>query len=294
MNCLIIYYVPILITHSSNFDHWTQCDTIELPELVLSLNKSSSRLSQTDFTFNTFGHGNVESRVHLRYIRFSTTRWRRCVVVACKKLRTWPAVAAAAHGSLTARTLASATRTGTVRANTKSKMDIPEGGGWHGARSLLEWAGRAERRAQGARPARVAPAPRRAPPAPRLHRSAEPWLARPGYSIKGCSVHVRQPRDSSLTTTVAFEGSSLTPLYHRFPLYLFDPGDSVPLRCKFKITSFLYHDGCDYIQCIIKELPCHIIQQARWSALILVICVLHVQKVYLEDLTRYERGVLID
>lgn len=60
------------------------------------------------------------------------------MVVACRKLRTWPAVAAAAHGSLTARTLASATRTGTIRANTKSKMDIPEGGGWHGARSLLE------------------------------------------------------------------------------------------------------------------------------------------------------------
>lgn len=46
-------------------------------------------------------------------------------------------------------------------------MDIPEGGGWYGARSLLEWAGAGRRRAQGARPARVAPpAPRPTPPAP--------------------------------------------------------------------------------------------------------------------------------
>lgn len=51
INYLIIFYVPILITyyHLSIFEHRTQCDTIELPKLVLSLNKMS-RLSQPDFT----------------------------------------------------------------------------------------------------------------------------------------------------------------------------------------------------------------------------------------------------
>lgn len=96
--------------------------------------------------------------------------------------RSRPRTAASRFTHSTTDTRGARANNGTLRANTKSKMDIPEGGGWYGARSLLEWATRAKRRAQGARPARVAPV--RNPRTPRrLHRSAEPWLA-PGRAIQ--------------------------------------------------------------------------------------------------------------
>lgn len=118
---------------------------------------------------------------------------------------------------------------GTLRANTKSKMDIPEGGGWHGARSLLEWApGQSGARRGRGQPAwlRLAPAARR----PRLHRSAEPWLA-PGRAIQlrvvRCIADVAR-RPGSRPTDAAFECSSLRPLHHRYSYWA--PGTAPSCR----------------------------------------------------------------
>lgn len=96
--------------------------------------------------------------------------------------------------------------------------------GWRLARgALATWmSSRAERRAQGARPARVAPA--RAPRAPasylpRLHRSAEPWLA-PGRAIQlrvvRCIADVARPAGLASDRSrlwVLFITVSLSPLF---------------------------------------------------------------------------------
>lgn len=141
---------------------------------------------------------------------------------------------------------------GTLRANTKSKMDIPEGGGWHGARSLLEWAPGPS----GARRGRGQPAWLRRPPAaatarpspaarPRLHRSAEPWLA-PGRAIQlrvvRCIAVVA--RLGSRPTDAAFESSSLRPLYQRYSYWA--PGYSYPPACRHRSKfEFSRQRTCD-------------------------------------------------
>lgn len=134
------------------------------------------------------------------------------------------------HGSLTATarlTLATAHGRRTLRANTKSKMDIPEGGGWHRERSLLEWGpGRAARAGGAASPRGSSSASPRASPTPaRQHPPPAPlsWaLISPRRAIQlrvaRSSLHlrVRVVLSGLARSEVAFECSSLSPLHSRY------------------------------------------------------------------------------